>query len=70
MNKKFLKRNPHCLKSIHIRIHSTLHFPAIGLNAERYSISLRIKSEYGKIRTRITVNTGTFYAVPIRTSFF
>ena len=28
------------------------HFPAFGLNTERYSISLRIQSECGKIRTR------------------
>ena len=39
------------------------HFPAFGLNAERYGGSLRILSECGKIRTRITPNTGTFYAV-------
>ena len=28
------------------------HFPAFGQNTERYSISLRIQSEYGKKRTR------------------
>ena len=33
-----------------------------GLNAE-YSVSLRIQSEYGIIRTRITPHTDTFYAV-------
>ena len=27
-------------------------FPAFGLNRERYSVSLRIQSEWGKIRTR------------------
>ena len=39
------------------------HFPAFGLNTERYSVSLRIQSECGKMRTRITLNTGTFYTV-------
>ena len=28
------------------------YFPAFGLNTERYSVSLRIQSEYGKMRTR------------------
>ena len=28
------------------------HFPTFGQNTERYSISLRIQSEYGKKRTR------------------
>ena len=28
------------------------HFPAFALNTERYSVSLRIQSECGKIRTR------------------
>ena len=28
------------------------YFPAFGLNTERYSVSLRIQSECGKIRTR------------------
>ena len=31
---------------------------------ERYSLSLRIQSECGKIRTRMTPNTDTFYVVP------
>ena len=26
-----------------------LHFPAFGLNTERYGVSLRIQSEYGKM---------------------
>ena len=38
-------------------------FPRIWNNIERYGISLRIQSECGKIRTRITRNTNTFYAV-------
>ena len=32
-------------------------------DTERYSASLRINSEYGKIRTRKTPNTDTFHAV-------
>ena len=39
------------------------YFPAFGLNTERYTISLRIQSECGKILTRITPNTDTFYAL-------
>ena len=33
------------------------------MNTERYGVSLRIQSECGKIRTRITPNTDTFLAV-------
>ena len=39
------------------------HFPAFGLNMERYGVSLRIQSECGKMRTRITPKTNTFYVV-------
>ena len=53
-------------KSVHIRSYSGPHFPAFGLNTERYSVSLRIQSECGKMRTRITPNTDTFYAVLLR----
>ena len=28
------------------------HFPAFGLNTERYEVTLHIQSEYGKIRTK------------------
>ena len=41
----------HCIKSVHIRSYSVL------------VISLRIQSECEKMRTRITPNTDTFYAV-------
>ena len=51
----------HCVKSVRIRSHSGPYFPAFGLNAKRYSVSLLIQSEYGKIRTRITPNTDTLY---------
>ena len=39
------------------------HFCSFELNMERYSIPLRILSEWGKIQTRMTPNTDTFYAV-------
>ena len=52
-----------CVKSIRIRSYSGQQFPAFRLNMERYSISLRIQSECGKMRIRITPNTDTFYAV-------
>ena len=53
----------HCVKSVRIQSYSGPYFPAFGLNTERYSVSLRIQSECGKIRTRITPNTETFHAV-------
>ena len=34
------------------RVFSGSYFPAFGLNTKRYGASLRIQSEYGKIRTR------------------
>ena len=55
----------HCVKSVHILSYSGLHFPAFGLNMERYSVSLHIRSEWGKIRTKITPNTDIFHAVII-----
>ena len=39
----------HCAKSGHIRSYSGPYFPAFGLNTERYSESLCIQSECGKI---------------------
>ena len=44
------------------------YFSAFGVNTERYGVSLRIKSECGKIRTRKNPNTDNFHAV--RRSFF
>ena len=48
----------HCVKGVRIRIYSSP--PASGLNTERYSLSLRIQSKCGEMRTRITPNTDTF----------
>ena len=42
---------------------STLYFLVYGLNAERYGVSVRLQSEYRKIRTRKTPNLDTFHAV-------
>ena len=60
----------HCAKSVGIQNYSGPHFSAFGKrNTERYSVSLQytislsIQSKCGKIRTRITPNTSTFYAV-------
>ena len=52
-----------CVKNVRIRSYSGLHFPAFELNTDIYGVSLHIQSECGKIPTRITQNTGTFYAV-------
>ena len=60
----------HCLKSVRIRSYSGPYFAAFGLNTERYSVSLRIQSEYGEIRTKITPNTDTFYAVYVLRKIF
>ena len=48
------------MKRVRIRSYSSPYFPAFGLNTE---VSLRIQFECGKIRTRITPNTDTFYAI-------
>ena len=61
----FFLRKLHCVKSVRIRSYSGLHFPCIGLNTERYRVSLCIQSKCGKIWTRITPNTDTFHAVLI-----
>ena len=56
--------DPHFVKSIRIRNYSGPYFPAFWRILTQYSLSLRIQSECVKIRTRITPNTDTFYAVP------
>ena len=47
-------------KSVRIQSYSGPHFPAFGLNIEK-TPRLSIQSEWGKIRSRITLNTDTFY---------
>ena len=53
----------HCVKFVRIRRYSGPHFPTFGLNTERYRLSLRIQSECGEMRTRITPNMDAFYTV-------
>ena len=53
------------VKRVHIWSFSDPIFPSFGLNTERSELSLRIKSQCGKIRTRITSNTDTFNAVMV-----
>ena len=50
----------HCVKSVRIQSYSGPHFPALGLNTERYSVSLHIQCKCRKIRTRITPNIDIF----------
>ena len=52
----------HCVKNVQIRRYSGPYFPAFGLNTERYGVFLRIQSECGKMRTKITLNTDIFHA--------
>ena len=70
-------RECHCVKSVHIRSHSGPHFSRIfphldwiRSDTEHLSVSLRIspysvrmRKNAGKMRTRITPNTDSFYAV-------
>ena len=51
------------MESVPIRRFSGPYFPAFGLNTERYGVSLRIQSEWGKMRTKKTPNTGTFHTL-------
>ena len=46
--------------SVRIKSYSGPYFPAFGQNTEAYGVSLRIKSECGEMRTRITPNEETF----------
>ena len=57
------KCNFSCVNSVRNRSYSGPHFPAFGLNREKYSVSFRIQSTCGKIRTKITLNTDLFCAV-------
>ena len=54
--------NHHRVKIVRILSYSGLHFPAFGLNSERYSASVRIHCKCGKMQTRIIPNTDTSYA--------
>ena len=54
-------------KSVRVGIYSGPHFPAFGLNTERYSV---IQSEIGKMRARITPNMDTFYTVSAKKMYW
>ena len=56
-------RDLHYVQSVSIRSYSGPHFPAFGLNKKRYSVSLGIQSACGKMRTRVTPNMDTYYAL-------
>ena len=58
----FYRKILHCLKRVRIRSYSAPHFSVLGLNMERYEVSLHIQSKCWKMRTRITPNTDTFHA--------
>ena len=58
------------VKSVRIWRYSSPHFSAFGLNTEKYSVYLRIQSEWEKMRTRITPNRDTFYAVQNSIKYF
>ena len=54
------------MKSVRVQSYSGPDFPTFGLHTDciwTESVSLRIQSKCGKIRTRITPNMSTFYAV-------
>ena len=53
------------MKSFRIQSYSGPYFLVFRLNTERYSESLRIQSHCGKMRTRITPNMDTFYAMEV-----
>ena len=53
----------HCVKSVRIQCYSGPHFPAFGLNTERYGASLRIQSKCGITQARKTPNTDAFHTV-------
>ena len=57
------KSRIHTSWSVRIRSYSGSYFPTFGLNTERYP--LRIHSKCKKTQTKITPNTGTFYALPM-----
>ena len=59
----YLNKYMLCVESVRIRSYSGPYFPAFGQDTDRYSPSLHIQSKCRKMRTRITPNTDTFYAV-------
>ena len=67
----FTVKNAHCLKGVRIWSYSGPHFSSFSRFRTEYReilslYSVRMRENAGKIRTRITPNTDTFYAVTIR----
>ena len=52
-----------CGKSFRIWSFSGSYIPTFELNTDRYSVYLRVQSEYEKIRTRKIPNTNPFHVV-------
>ena len=50
----------HCVKIVRIQSYFGPHFPAFGLNTERYSGSLCVQSEWGKMRDQSNPEDGHF----------
>ena len=62
---KIFPKGSHYVKNFRIQSFSGPHFPVFGLNTEIYEVNLRIQYSRGKIRTRKTPNTDTFYTVSL-----
>ena len=58
--KKTKSNDPHCVKSVRIRNYFSLHFPAFGLNTERYSVSLRISPYSVRMRENVDQNNAKY----------
>ena len=65
VHRKHVYQNKHYAKSICIRSYSGPYSPVFGLNTKKYRVSLRIQPKCGKMRTKITPNTDTFYAMKV-----
>ena len=53
----------HCIKKVRIRSFSDPHFSRIFSHSDRISpYSVQMRENQGKVRTRITLNTDSFYA--------
>ena len=63
ISKKLSQNRLYTTTSVFIQNYSGPYFLAFVLNTERCYVSCRIQSKCGKIRTRITPNTETFYGV-------
>ena len=60
---------PYCEKIVRIRSFSGPYFSVFELNTKIYSVNLISLTEWGKLRTKKTLNMDTFQAIPY-VSFF